>query len=136
MTIPDENMLDRDGYRHSICQRLRSAQIVPFVKIRIGTWEPQVGHCHENVDQWVRSNPSHMPLRGWVTLVESDDAVQLTPHSVVRDQDGDTFDITPLENETIRPSMRFVPHIGDEAKFFSLMNSFQPFLACETEDEF
>jgi hypothetical protein len=104
-------------YQRSICNRLRFAQTVPFIKCSIGTWEPQVAHCHVNVDHWVRLNPGHTAVRGWVTIYGCGETVVLTPHSVVRGHDELAFDITPLEDETIRPSMRFVPHIGSEAEF-------------------
>jgi hypothetical protein len=123
--------MDTAEYQRSICNRLRGAETVPFVRCCIGTWEPRVAHCHENVDHWVGSNPGHTPLRGWVTCGDSGAAVLLTPHSVVRGRDGRSFDITPLENEKIRHSMRFVPHIGSEAEFFRYKDLFQPFLTCE-----
>jgi hypothetical protein len=41
--------------------------------------------------------------------------------------------MTPLEDETVRRSMRFVPHIGSEAEFFRIKDLFQPFLICESD---
>lgn len=128
--------MDTIDYQRSICNRLRCAEIVPFVKCRIDTWEPQVAHCHENVDHWVELNRSRgdTPLRGWVTCGDGGATVLLTPHSVVRGRDGHSFDITPLEDETIRRFMRFVPHTGGEEEFFRYKDLFQPFLTCEAAD--
>jgi hypothetical protein len=129
--------MDMLEYRRSICNRLHCAQIVPFVRVSIGAWEPQKRHCHENVDYWVRLNPGrtpltgHTPLRGWVTLGGDGATVLLAPHSVVRHPDGYNFDITPLEDETIRPTMRFVSHIGSDTEFFGFKDVFQPHLTCE-----
>ncbi len=48
------------------------------------------------------------------------DKVGLTAHSVVRDQDGTLFDITPLANEAWRTGMHFVVHDADEDTFFAM----------------
>jgi hypothetical protein len=57
-------------------------------------------------------------VRGWVTYASfGGDSVGLTAHSIVRDQSGALFDITPLGNEDARNGMRFVEHEGDPAIF-------------------
>jgi hypothetical protein len=43
----------------------------------------------------------------------------LTAHSVVRDMDGQLFD-TPLADERVQDTIRFVPHLGDEQLFLSM----------------
>jgi hypothetical protein len=42
----------------------------------------------------------------------------LTAHSVVREPAGTLYDITPLGDESVRASLRFVPHIGTEEEFW------------------
>ena len=55
------------------------------------------------------------------------------PHSVVQGADGHRFDITPFGGETIRRSVRFVPHIGSETEFFRYKDLFPPHMTCENE---
>lgn len=55
--------------------------------------------------------------------------MMLTAHSVVRDADGKLFDITRLADERVRPSMLFVPHVGDE-QLFLLMRQSNSFIEC------
>jgi len=45
--------------------------------------------------------------------------------------DGTLFDITPLEDERIRSTIRFVPHLGDEEDFFLAEKSHAP-LVCDS----
>jgi hypothetical protein len=84
------------------------------------------------VDRWVSENPRHKAVRGWVT-VGSDGATRifLTHHSVVQEESGHLFDITPLLNEQGRTKMLFVPHVGSDAEFFVLKDQAQPFLECQ-----
>jgi len=56
-------------------------------------------------------------------------SIGLTAHSVVRDQNGQLIDITPLGNERDRVGMRFVPHIGTEQEFKSMKDS-NVFIEC------
>ncbi len=59
----------------------------------------------------------------------SGDYTSLTAPSVVRGADGGLFDITPLDNERCRASMRFIPPLGDEQLFFS-MKKLDIFIDC------
>ena len=60
--------------------------------------------------------------------------LELTAHSLVRDENGDLFDITPLSDERPRGGgfMRFVEHIGAEEFFWELekANRFIWYLNC------
>jgi|ERR1700680_1617759 len=124
--------MDFEEYRSLICNGLDSAIQVPFVVVALGDWRPGVGDCHRNVDRWVRRYPSHTFVRGWVTVAtDGGTGIFLTHHSVVRGKDGCLFDITPIENESIRKTMRFVPHIGSESEFFRFKDLVQVFLDCE-----
>jgi hypothetical protein len=81
----------------------------------------KIAECHDNVDVWLKSNPKHVAVRGWVVNASyGADVVGLTAHSVVRDAAGTLFDITPVTDERIRPGMVFVPHLGDDASFHRL----------------
>ena len=116
-------MATRAEYEASICKGLRDAKPVPFKQVSHGDWRPEVGECHRNVDEWVAAHQGTAPVRGWVTIGSSGVTTRLTAHSVVRDADGQLMDITPLENEYYRVSMRFVPHIGDDQTFFAMKNA-------------
>lgn len=110
----------RAEYEASICQRLPQATHVRFRKESLGDWQPKVRECHSNVDRWVEANPGDTAVRGWVTYKDFGVVIVLTAHSVVRGADEQLFDITPLENEYYRKTMRFIPHLGDEQVFFSM----------------
>jgi hypothetical protein len=56
----------------------------------------------------------------------------LTAHSVVRDPDGTLYDITPLGDEGVRASLRFVPHAGTEEEFWQWEKS-NRCICCPTE---
>ncbi|HEY6252367.1 MAG TPA: hypothetical protein VI685_20625 [Candidatus Angelobacter sp.] len=114
-------MLTRVDYEASVCARLSEADHVPLKFVSLGDWQPEVGDCHRNVDRWVEANPGAAGVRGWVAHVSYGTAIGLTAHSVVRGQDGQLFDITPLKNEYYRKTMRFIPHIGDDETFFAMV---------------
>lgn len=46
--------------------------------------------CHENVDRWVKSNPEHRAVRGWVVSGRC----VVDAHSVICDRHGTLWDIT------------------------------------------
>ena len=111
----------RGDYEALVCRRLAMAEHVPFREVSISDWHPKVGDCHVNVDTWVKANPCTLAVRGWVTYASFGVATGLTAHSVVRENDGQLFDITPLVNEEYRAPMRFIPHVGDEQVFFAMV---------------
>jgi hypothetical protein len=123
--------MDLEEYRSLICNGVESALQVPYVVVSLGDWRPLVADCHGNVDRWVRKNPIDVAIRGWVTVgTDGGTTMLLTHHSVVRGKDSHLFDITPLENELIRATMRFIPHVGSESDFYHFKDRFRPFLNC------
>ncbi len=121
------NAAARAEYEAAICKQLMGAKPVPFRKVSLDGWRPRASpHCHENVDTWVRAMRGHRAVRGWVFLKEcytgSGFGEELTAHSVVRDEKGNLFDITPIQDEKLRQSMRFVLHVGDERLFWEFAN--------------
>jgi len=116
--------MDRAKYETEICQRLEGADLIPFRPVSTHDWQPAVAKCHDNVDTWVRMNPNHRVVRGWVTNGNYIVFIGLTAHSIVRGPDGVMFDITPLYDETgrgevVRQGMRFVEHLGSDEEFFA-----------------
>jgi len=138
------NAAARAEYEAAICKQLASAEIVRFKEVLLGDWRPTTSHCHENVDTWLRATPGHCHVRGWVYLKQHYDGStvvwELTAHSVVRDEKGNLFDITPIRDgntpiqendERKKLCMRFVGHIGDEELFWRYKNA-NPSIYCPT----
>jgi hypothetical protein len=125
--------LNRAEYDRGICSRLAKAEGVKFRKVSLGEWIPIVGDCHNNVDRWVGEVLGHRAVRGWVSykecIVNGRLGLELTAHSVVRDENGGLFDITPLCDERMRGGMRFVEHIGDESLFWAVEKT-NRFICC------
>ncbi len=125
----------RVEYEAAICKQLADAKGVPFREVELDEWRPTASKCHENVDRWVGAMREHRAVRGWVVLKEctigSSFGLELTAHSVVCDEKGSLFDITPIQDERLRQSMRFVRHVGDEELFWKLENA-NRFICCPT----
>lgn len=88
------------------------AKPVPFREVRLKSGAPKPNACHENVDQWVKENPRHRAIRGW--LVTS--GFIFDRHSLIADERGEWFDITPIQ--PYRPP--FLIHLGNEEEFMAL----------------
>jgi hypothetical protein len=127
--------MNRSEYETAICKQLPCAKLVPLRPVPLGAPNPVIAKCHENVNAWVQATPEHSPVRGWVCyrecVVGVTLGIELTAHSVVRDQNGDLFDITPLADERPRLSgfMRFVPHVGPDALFWEIEKT-NRFICC------
>lgn len=103
--------MDRAEYEATILARVGEGVRVPFRDVNIGEWKPLPNDCHNNVNTWVGARAGQTAVRGW--LVES--VCSLTAHSVVRNQDGILYDITPFRDESLR--LNFIEHRGEEAIF-------------------
>ena len=125
--------MTRDEYEAAICKNLPESRLVDFKKVQGKGWRPEESRCHFNVDRWVQENPGHTPVRGWVvykpSFANGKLGLELTAHSVVRDEKGELFDITPIRDNRQRPSMRFVPHIGDADSFWEFEKA-NRFICC------
>lgn len=108
--------ISRAEYQLSVCKRIAEARHVPFRKVELKEWHPQESRCHENVAIWTTANPGTTAVHGWVTVAIG----LLAAHSVVRDVNGRLYDITPFADESIRPTARFIPHLGDENEFWEI----------------
>jgi hypothetical protein len=96
------------------------AEHVPFRLVSLPDGSPKKANCNANVDSWVATIPVPPPVRGWLFHADFQIMKWLTAHSVVRDVDGQLFDITPIADERVRPVTRFVPHLGDEQGFLRM----------------
>jgi len=80
----------------SLYRRRGEGVILRRADARIGEWKPQVNYCAQNVDAWVRYNPHHKRVDGFVFFdygVLS--FVRFQPHCVLEVEDGALVDITP-----------------------------------------
>lgn len=116
--------MTRIEYEKSICDRLSQASHVIFRRVFFTDGSlPVQSACHQNAVRWVEENPGATVVRGWVTYADFGVSIRLTAHSLIRERDGQLFDITPLGNERDRDSMRFIPNLGDEQSFVSMTES-------------
>lgn len=118
-------MITRAEYESAVCGLTAGAGVPDYRVVSPKDWTPAVSDCHKNVDRWVRENPGQAAVRGWVFYMPyafetGESGSVYTAHSVVRDCDGSLYDITPLGDERVRPSSRFVPHLGLEPEFWEL----------------
>jgi|SRR6266496_2328791 len=114
----------RPEYEESICRLLWQAKPLLFREVSFADGSvPLRNRCHDNVERWVKENSGATVVGGWVTYADFGLSIGLTAHSVVQGTDGQLFDITPLADERVRDTMRFVPHLGDEQLFLSMKGS-------------
>ena len=71
---------------------------VPFREVELGGWTPVQQECHDNVLRWIEAHPTHSAVHGWLYMDFGGalSCVRLISHSVVRDEAGELFDITPM----------------------------------------
>jgi hypothetical protein len=66
------------------------------------------------VDRWVGLQPEHQPVRGWLVIEHFDQRYcRFVAHSVVRDEQGRLFDLTPPGIAQRYPFLQH-PYIGEE----------------------
>jgi hypothetical protein len=80
---------------------------------------PQKNHCHDNVAYWVKRNPKHKHVFGFLIfdLRIEDARIQVVAHSVVEDESGALFDITPQHAEVPRHKFFFLRYDGSDDDF-------------------
>ncbi len=78
-------------------ERINEAIIPKWADISIGEWTPKENLCHENVTTICHHSPSYTPVRGWLyfDLEGALPYVWFNAHSLVRDDSGIMYDITP-----------------------------------------
>ena len=86
-------------YTAALRERLSEGVDVPPATVSIGDWTPQPNQCHDNVTTWCENNSDYQVVRGWLYM---DMAGQFNyevflAHSVVRDKEGQLWDITPKQ---------------------------------------
>jgi hypothetical protein len=111
----DSTVMDLVEYAKGIAARRREVVTLTRAAARIGDWEPQAAHCHNNVRAWVKHNPHHKQVFGYV-LVEITwlGILRVIPDSAVEDKDGVLYDITPHGASQDYP---FIRHVGSDDEF-------------------
>ena len=86
-------------YSSRLVARLDSAVIVPRAEAHIGDWKPVKNDCHANVSTWCKNREGFQAVRGWLyfDLNNVMPIVLFNAHSVVRDEHGQLWDITPTK---------------------------------------
>ena len=93
-----------ERYGALLAQQINEAVVVPFRQVNLGEWTPELNKCHHNVAAWIESNPHHWQVLGWlVVAAPNSDYIRFVAHSVVEDDTGNRFDITPLNATGPRP---------------------------------
>ena len=108
-------------YFNAIVGRRHAAQRPRRIAVRFGDGtEPQASECHPNAERWVKENPDHAVVRGWIMESHSEYCTMLAAHSLVRDAHGDLIEITPLRSV----HTPFLEHVGSDATFLALLPRF------------
>ena len=95
----DFPLQDHPEYSRQLISRLNQAVIVPPARASLGQWHPAENDCHVNVTTWCMKTQGFEIVRGWLYF----DMANLMPfvlfnaHSVIRNQKGELWDITPTK---------------------------------------
>jgi hypothetical protein len=86
--------------------RRQEAVVVRFKNCSDEAFQPAEQDCHRNVDLWCKDHPSHALVRGWVVFEVYSPLgfCRFIAHSVVEDDKGILFDITPTRASRRYPS--------------------------------
>jgi hypothetical protein len=85
-------------YGQQLLSRIAEARVIPARQVSFEDWKPEVRRCHDNVAIWVKKYPSFKAIRGWLHIpLDGLYFTRFLAHSVVEDEHGDRFDITPLQ---------------------------------------
>jgi hypothetical protein len=107
-----------DDYLEGLAQYLyehrKKAIVVPFRDCSSGAFQPVEQDCHRNVELWCRATPGHTIIRGWLVfeVFAPLGFCRFNPHSVVRDEQGELFDLTPTRASQRYPFL--YNHLTDE----------------------
>lgn len=116
-TFSDPPTLDElAAYAAELYGRMHQAKHVPFIKVTVAGAPAKKNNCHENANIWIEENPSFSCVRGWLCLDGGSLShnVLFLAHSVVADESGELYDVTPGESREPRP---FLPACISEDDF-------------------
>jgi hypothetical protein len=115
-----EQTPELDQLAAQLYARRHEGVILKWAEVSIGDWRPQENECHGNVSTWCQNNPSNQAVRGWLYFAFEDllPLVLFNPHSAVRTEDGNLYDITPSKASQQYP---FIVAGGTEAEYADLI---------------
>ncbi|WP_186118658.1 hypothetical protein [Burkholderia gladioli] len=112
----------RRALTHAITSDYAQAMPVDRYADEIADWQPDPGHCHDQVAAWLCLHPEDAALRGWVTWYGMGDTMRFASHSLVRTAAGEVVDVT----EPRKTRYRFIEHPADAGDFLSLVLGVPP----------
>ena len=119
-------------YIGGLSHRWSEAAIIPRTAVSIGDWHPSIKKCHDNVTYWVTQNPKHKCVRGWMLmdlrmagLLGQAPRIELLAHSIIQDENGTCFDITPVTAIYGTPGeYPFLAHIGTKEEYENIISQY------------
>jgi hypothetical protein len=109
--------MESQTYFGPLYARLADAKPVSFRRVETSNWKPEQSQCHRNVDFWTEQDSARLAIRGWLTWgANQAGRCKFMAHSVV-EEDGELYDITPIDANTPREGLAFLRHIGTSEEF-------------------
>jgi hypothetical protein len=103
---------------------LPSAKVHPF---KLLFPEARQHQCHTNADRFVAGNQRYRVVRGWLffdfraaALMGLEPTIRFTAHSIVQNDSGDRYEITPSQASQCYP---FIEHPFGNEDFEKLVDS-------------
>lgn len=118
------------AYTAELFARRNEGVIVQPAEIQIGDWQPQENECHRNVGTVCANRAEFTPVRGWLFFPLTYPAplvnfVLFNAHSVISNEDGTLFDITPSRASQSYPFIRAKENDGDFLKFVLAIENYE-----------
>ena len=103
-------------YAKKIFDLMDTAAYYPFKDVEIDlefdVWKPQKGFCHHNVIHYCNDNVGYEIVCAWLYNPQDRPNFIFIAHSLVRDTNGNIFDITPSDAGAVYPAI-VVPNDKD-----------------------
>jgi hypothetical protein len=109
-------------YAARLYERRSEGVIVRPGKVIGPEWTPAYNDCHANVNALCEHDPRYRPVRGWLYF-DFDQVlsfVRFTAHSVLIDENGRLWDITPSQASQPYP---FIRAEGSEAEYVEIVET-------------
>lgn len=110
---------DHPEYSNRLMERVHEAVIVPPARVSIGDWKPVENDCHANVTTWCANAKGFEIVRGWLyfDMANALPFVLFNAHSVVRNPEGELWDITPQRATHSYPFLAAEEQEAEYARF-------------------
>ena len=116
----DEESIGR--YKRFLYQQIANAIYLPYRQVNVNGQSPQPNNCHWNAQTYEDENQGVECTRGWLVVDGGDLSLEiiLLAHSVVREADGNLYEITPIQSCEPRPFL--ASHLTEEN--FTLLHQY------------